>query len=178
MKRTGTRVFGFISMDIDCENAKQAYQIYADEIDDLVGMFAVQYAPYHGGKGDVFWMKNRKGIEIPIVTAKYALWRNLRMMAERAGTPATLPEKINKDVEEDQHNLIKTFTWTSVHAWSKFQNPIDSTEVKCGVTPIKWCAERLSPSINVVSPEELLWRLRMEHNPVQTKKSIQEWRSN
>jgi hypothetical protein len=100
------------------------------------------------------------------------------MIPERAGTPATLPEKINRDVEEDQQHQIKTFTWTSVHAWSKFQNPLDTTELKSGVTPIKWCAEKLLPSIKVVSPEELLWRLRMDHDPVQTKKAVKEWKSN
>lgn len=178
MKRTGTRVFGFIVMDIDCENALKAYQIYAEEIKDIVGMFAVQYAPYHGGEGEVFWVKNSKGIDIPVVTARYSLWKDLKMIPERAGTPTTLPEKINKDVEANQNAQKKTYDWTSVHAWSIFQNPEDSTEVNVGVTPVKWCAEKLLPTIKIVSPEELLWRLRMEHDPKQTKNAIAEWKKN
>jgi len=45
-------------------------------------------------------------------------------------------------------------------------------DTSAGVTPIGWCIERLDKNIKVVSPEELLWRLRMEHNPIQTRKAI------
>ena len=45
-----------------------------------------------------------------------------------------------------------------------------------GYTPVVWCAERLSQSVHVVGPEELLWRIRMQHAPDQTKRLIQEFR--
>ena len=35
-----------------------------------------------------------------------------------------------------------------------------------GYTPVVWCAERLPECIRVVSPEELLWRIRMQHDPI------------
>ncbi|HEY5505791.1 MAG TPA: hypothetical protein VIK28_11585, partial [Sedimentisphaerales bacterium] len=45
----------------------------------------------------------------------------------------------------------------------------------CGYTPVTWCAERLGSNIRTVGPEELIWRIRMKHNPEQTKKLIQDW---
>jgi len=41
-----------------------------------------------------------------------------------------------------------------------------------GYYPVTWCAERLPPGIRVVSPEELVWRIRLEHNPAQTKRFL------
>ena len=38
-----------------------------------------------------------------------------------------------------------------------------------GYSPVLWCAERLPPAIRVLSPEELVWRIRMKHAPAQTK---------
>lgn len=175
MKRTGTRVFGFLVHDLDCEAAMDAYQIYVDELEDIAGIIAVQYAPYHGGLGDVYWFKNKIGIEIPVVTAKYAMWKDLKMMEDYAGNPKTLPAKINRDIDKVKSNGEKTFSWTSVHAWSKFHNPSypDNTgELAAGVSPVKWAAEKLSKDIHVVSIEELIWRLRMEHNPEETKAVI------
>jgi hypothetical protein len=61
-----------------------AYQIYVDELEDIAGIVAVQYAPYHGGLGDVYWFKNKKGIEIPVVTATYTLWKDLKMIGSRS----------------------------------------------------------------------------------------------
>ena len=44
-----------------------------------------------------------------------------------------------------------------------------------GYTPVTWCVERLPASIRTVAPEELVWRIRMKHNPAQTRKLIQDW---
>jgi hypothetical protein len=45
-----------------------------------------------------------------------------------------------------------------------------------GYTPVTWCATRLPWNIRTVSPEELMWRIRMKHNAGETKKLIAEWR--
>lgn len=75
LKRTGTKVFGFICKNVSSPEALKAYQIYAEELEDITGIIAVQYSPYNGGHGKVFWAKNKKGIEIPIVAAKYQIGR-------------------------------------------------------------------------------------------------------
>jgi hypothetical protein len=41
-----------------------------------------------------------------------------------------------------------------------------------GYSPVTWCAEHLPAGIRVISPEELVWRIRMKHDPSQTKKLI------
>ena len=73
------------------------------------------------------------------------------------------------------------------HAWSYFRrapgtdenaenlpasNPAGGVR---GYTPATSCAERLPANIRVISPEELIWRIRMQHDPAQTKRSIEQF---
>lgn len=76
--------------------------------------------------------------------------------------------------------------WTIVHAWSFFKEaPGNDEEAENipqadavsnggvrGVVPVEWCVKRLSPTIHVVTPEELVWRLRMQHNAKQTEQIL------
>jgi hypothetical protein len=178
MKITGAKVFGFICKDVSSEQALEAYRIYAEEIEDLTGMIAVQYSPYNGGYGKVFWVKNKKGIEIPVVTCKYQLWANLRKKG--SGDPVELAGWINND-----HALSSSgsqqLNWTIVHAWSHFSDSAThhsivttdkrNTTAERGVTPVKWTKDLLDKETKVVSIEELLWRIRMAHNPAETRKA-------
>ncbi|MBK3519162.1 GxGYxYP domain-containing protein [Carboxylicivirga marina] len=168
MKRTGAKIFGFICTDFDSQDAKDAYKIYAEELDDIIGMVVIQYAPYHGGHGDVIWVKNRMGIEIPVVSAKFSLWNGLNEPG--GGDVHKITNCINKQVEESS----KTLSWTSVHAWSRFENPKRTEEYGTGMKPIKWCIDNLDRKIKVISPEELLWRIRWNHNQDQTGKLIRD----
>ncbi|MGQ7867835.1 hypothetical protein [Sunxiuqinia sp. sy24] len=166
LKRTGVKVFGFICMDVNSREALKAYKIYAEELEDIVGIIAVQYAPYHGGNGEVFWQKNRNGIEIPVVTAKYSLWQGLQY--EGGGDIEKVSDCINNHASENE----ETMDWTVVHAWSRFENPESSGEFARGVKPVSWSINRLNKEIKVVSPEELLWRIRMKHNKTETLQII------
>jgi hypothetical protein len=47
------------------------------------------------------------------------------------------------------------------------------SSVSC--TPVTWCAARLPSNIRTVSPEELIWRIRMKHDAEQTQKLITAW---
>ncbi len=163
MKNTGTRVFGFICRNVGSREALQAYQVYAEEIEDLAGMIAVQYSPYNGGQGKIYWIKNKKGVDIPVVTARYQLWANLPKTG--SGDPSAIASLMNSSAD-----TARRFDWTIVHAWSKFAQE-GNTAVR-GAEPVKWCADQLNPSIHVVNIEELLWRIRMEHNPEQTRAVI------
>ncbi len=163
MQRTGTTVLGFIGVDIRSEDAIDAYQIYAEEIENLTGMLGVQYAPYHGGQGDVIWVENKQGIEIPVVTARYSLWKDLDF-DERGGNVQKVANVINSDVD----GKTDVMDWTIVHAWSDFENPANRNETAGGVDPISWTIEQMNEEINIVSPDELLWRIRMKHNKEQT----------
>lgn len=179
MQQTGTKVFGFICKDVSGQAAMRAYKIYAEEIDDLTGMIAVQYSPYNGGMGKVFWVKNKKGIGIPVVTAKYQLWANLHK--EGSGNPVALAGWIN----EDRRRSAVTgpqLSWTIVHAWSRFTRSATTGSISDagkndakatrGVSPVEWTREMLDKGTKVVSIEELLWRIRMKHNAAETKKVL------
>lgn len=166
LKRTGVKVFGFICMDVNSREALNAYKIYAEELEDIAGIIAVQYAPYHGGDGEVFWQKNKNGVEIPVVTAKYSLWQGLNY--DGGGDIKKVSDCINGSVAEN----TETMGWTAVHAWSNFENPVNSGEFASGVKPVSWCINQLDKTIKVVSPEELLWRIRMKHNKNETLQVI------
>jgi hypothetical protein len=183
MKKAGVHVFAFICRNLYSKGAMEAYQIFAEELEDLTGMIAVQYAPYNGGNGDVFWVKNREGIEIPVLTAKNMVWANLSL--ERSGSPSVIADCINKvatTAEEDERSL----GWTIVHAWSRFDRgedgqildaPQNNPASARGVTPLKWGKDLINTDTEVVSIEEVLWRIRMRHNPEQTKKIVENIKS-
>ncbi|KAA2238968.1 hypothetical protein F0L74_22400 [Chitinophaga agrisoli] len=176
MQRSGAKVFGFICRDLNSPAAMEAYHIYAEEIDGLTGMIAVQYSPYNSGYGKVFWVKNKQGIEIPVVTCKYQLWANLPKPG--SGNPTALAGWINEDSRSSGKD-DPAFSWTIVHAWSRFsdstghQGLIKGTKTgNRGVTPVRWTKDQIDHNTQLVSLEELLWRMRMQHNPTDTRKLL------
>lgn len=178
LKTAGTGLISFLCNDYDSEEAMEAYALFAKEIPSLTGMMVIDYAPYEEGDGKVFWFPNADGVDIPVVTAKYALWANLNH--ERSGTPKKIARLISEDVAEAQNAKTPFHAWTSIHAWSGFQENWDGDEKaesglynqggsQAGVAPTYWCVKRLDPSIRVVTPDELIWRIRMTHRPAQTR---------
>ncbi len=177
LQRTGIRVFGFICRDVRSEAAQHAYRIFAEELETIAGMIAVQYVPYNGGRGNVFWASGKNGRQIPVLTAKTQLWASLD--APGSGNPQQVAAYINDEVKEGAPG--SRFGWTIVHAWSRFGRdaegnifdvaPKGSAGVR-GVTPVWWCRERLDEAIRVVPIEELLWRLRMEQDKPATERVV------
>jgi hypothetical protein len=181
LTKTGGRVLRLICRNVASEAAQEAYEIYAREIEPLIGIVVIQYSPYEGGHGRVFWVKNGKGIEIPVVTLTNSLWNHARWPT--GGSPAKVARMINENAERAR------FSFVSVHAWSWFREAPGTDEraeemeqegdalkgagVARGLTPVSWCVGRLSPKVKVVSPEELIWRLRMEHNPDETQRLLE-----
>lgn len=168
MKKNGVKVFGFICKDLDSTEAKIAYQIYAEELEDLTGMIAVQYAPYEGGNGEIHWAIDRKGRHIPVVTSKYSLWANLNN--ERAGDPYKIASLINQEVVQAAAEQKTANSFTMVHAWSEFTN--ERGLVSRGLNPVKWTVDKLNNNVTVINTEEMLWRVRMTHYPNEVKKII------
>jgi hypothetical protein len=160
MKKTGVKVFGFICQNLDSEASKEAYQIYADEIEDLTGMIAVQYAPYEAGDGRIYWVTNKEGKHIPVVTSKFTIWENLDN--DRVGDPWKIAGLINDEADKVHPDEDPKATWTMIHSWSYFEHNGERTR---GLTPIKWCIDELSSDVKIISIEEMLWRLRMQYYP-------------
>ena len=170
-RKTGVRVFGFICKDRKSTAAMRAYKIFAEEIEGLVGMFAVQYNPYEDGKGEIMWVKNKNGVEIPVLCPKYSLWANSN--AEYKGNPDKISSLINQDLMKGQN-----FNATMVHAWSHYVKNTDGSVsdanntdagAVAGVEPVQWTKEKLNEKVKIVSLEELLWRIRMKYREEETK---------
>jgi hypothetical protein len=181
MKRAGLYTYMFICYDLDSPASAEAFSIFAREIEGLTGMFAIQYAPYEAGDGKVYWVKNKAGVEIPVVTAKYCIWANLDQA--RSGTPAKIARLLNEDTRRAAGEGRPSLSWVMTHAWSGFvrhDGPDEKAEngqylapgSAAGVLPTRWCLDRLDKGLKVVTPEELLWRFRMAHDPAGTQAAI------
>ncbi|MCZ7543392.1 MAG: hypothetical protein M5R40_07565 [Anaerolineae bacterium] len=171
MAENGAKILWFICHNLKSAAAFAAYDTYAREIDGLLGMFAIQYTPYEGGAGEVFWTQDRNGVNIPVVTARYSIWANART-GNRSGNPEHIAQVINESAARADRQGRSTYEWAIVHAWSYF-TPAPGAEPRArGVTPVGWCIERLDPMVKVVTPEELLWRIRMDAYPEETRQII------
>lgn len=181
MQQSGVRVLAFNVADIDSPEALKAYETIVGETDGLSAILVFQYAPYEAGAGKTFWIRDRRGVEIPVISARYSIWEHSNDRA-RSGTPA----KVARDIRESTAGTTPQHDWGIVHAWSYFQHapqadedaenmPQDGAPALGGVrgyTPALWCAERLPAEVRVVTPEELIWRTRMEHDPAVTQKLL------
>jgi len=179
MQRAGRSTLLFLCMDIDSAAAMEAYETFAQEIEGLDGMFVQQYYPYTAGEGRVIWVKNRQGVDIPVIPSRYGIWANTTML--RSGTPAKVARLINADAEEAEQQGDRLNAWTIVHTWSGFRkidgndedaenSEFNAPEAKSAVTPALWCVERLKQNVKVVTPDELVWRIRRRHDLDQTRR--------
>lgn len=169
MEKTGVKVFGFICRDVDSPEALEAYQIYAEEMPGITGMLAVQYAPYELD-GEIYWVKNKAGIDIPVMTSRYSIWNEVTDFRPRAGVPEFVASLINRDVTAAAEDDEDVLSWTIVHAWSNFaETSRISGNPAVGYNPTKAAKDLLMDGIHTVSINELLWRVRMKYRPEQTK---------
>lgn len=172
LDRLGISVFGFICFDVSSAEAQEAFRIYAEEMPGITGMLAVQYFPYELD-GRIYWQPNREGIDIPIVTARYSLWNEVNARRPRAGTPEYVAALINRDQTVAREANERMLGWTIVHAWSDFSQTSPLTpQPAIGFNPVQTVQQMLLPSIEPVSVDELLWRIRMEYRPEQTRKIL------
>ncbi len=172
LKRLGIKIFGFICIDVASKAAQEAFQIYAEELEDITGMMAVQYFPYELN-GEIYWKKNKKQIDIPVVTARYSIWNEVNKDRPRAGTPEFVASLINRDAITSKLNRQQALSWTIVHAWSDFA--LTSKICKkpaVGFNPVKASEKLLIDQVKAVSANELLWRIRMNYRSAQTKSLI------
>lgn len=182
MEATDTRVLCLLLLDLDSPAAKHAYATFARNIPGLVGIIAMQYAPYEGGHGKVFWEDDGRGGQVPIMTCRYAIWEHANRPS--AGTPSEIASQISRELPAEQSPEDR-LAWTVVHAWSWFRESDDPTfeEVpqqqasrqgaRRGHAVANWCQQRLGANVRAVTIEELLWRLRMAHNPDATKRHLE-----
>jgi len=95
MRQHRVKVLALIAKDVRSVASVEAYQAYVDANDQLEGIIAVQYSPYAGGEGDIIWVTNSRGYDIPIVTIKYSIWNFGNSNNLREGTPTYIANKLN-----------------------------------------------------------------------------------
>lgn len=170
LKELNVKIFGAIFKDVESPEAQEAVQIYAEELEDITGMIAIQYFPYELGD-KIFWYKNKKGEDIPLVTANYSLWNEVHAQRPFCGTPEYVASLINRNLLSRKS---KGYSWTIVHAWSDFGKTSKCTEHPAvGVNPILATENLMLDDIRVVSLNELLWRVRMKYHPEQVRRLMQ-----
>ena len=179
MKDSNTQIVAFNLLKADSPDALKAYATLAARTDGLLAIFVFQYDPYEGGHGQVFWVKDGRGVDVPVVTCHWSIWGDITT-PRLAGTPARVARMIT---EADAQASSPQYDWVICHAWSVFRKAPGSDEQAeevptddpnpagkgvRGYTPAWWSAQRLPSSIHVMSPPELAWRLRMQHDPAAT----------
>ncbi len=166
----------------DSERALAAYATYAREIRDLMGIFAIQYAPYTAGGGAVKWIQERdKASELPVISARFSIWGNTN--TDRDDSPTVTAARLNEMPHAGPAATADHFSWVIVHAWSWFKipekgTPPDAEEIdqKLGGSPgtgrglasVKWCIDALQPHVRVVTPTEFLLLMHLRLRPEKT----------
>jgi hypothetical protein len=185
MKANGTAVIGFNVADPASPDARKACEVFAAQTDALLAILVFQYAPYEGGAGQAFWVQDRRGVDVPVITARYSIWEHANHRP-RSGTPAKVAREIRATVAATPPDQLPRYDWVIAHAWSYFRPALGADQDaenlpqsqaadhggQRGYAPVTWCAQRLQNDIKVVSPEELIWRIRMKHDPRQTRAEI------
>ena len=153
MRRYHVGLLGVMAMDVKSAASREAYQAFVDANDRLEGIIALQYSPYAGGGGEVFWVTNKNGYDIPVITVRYSLWDRIH---EREGSPDFIASKLEAEAQ------VESFSAICVHAWSRFEGNAH------GAAAARLCAGRVDGRFEVVNMQELVWRLRMSRHPEQT----------
>ncbi|MDD2437109.1 MAG: GxGYxYP family putative glycoside hydrolase [Massilibacteroides sp.] len=174
MRQHRIKVLGLMAKDsVGSGKAQEAYQMFIEENDQLIGIVALQYTPYAGGKGDIYWFENKEGYSIPVITVKYSLW-NEPLNRAREGTPKYIADCLDGDSHNPDFNLV------CIHAWSRFSDQGKDCDELAETKPgevmgsdiATLLTNHLDDTYEVVSVEEMIWQLRMKYYPEQTKKYL------
>lgn len=176
MRQHRVKVMGVMALDVDSQAAMEGYQAYVDANDQLEGIIAMQYSPYAGGEGQILWVTNKAGYDIPVITVKYSLWNFGSYNNQREGTPAYIANKLKAEATDQSFSVL------SVHAWSSFSDIGSSNDELAentngtlnGASAAKLCTNHLNDNFEVISVQEMIWRVRMANRAEQTKKYLSE----
>lgn len=179
MRQHRIKILEQIAHDPTSPAAVEAYQAFVDANDQLEGIVAIQYAPsYAGGGGEILWVTNKRGYDIPVVTVRYSIWNFPEGNHERDGSPTYVARRLNEEPADSKFSAV------IVHAWSAFTDTGDSTDEVAenapggtlrGASAAEMCDRRLAVDYEDVSMQELIWRIRMEYRPEQTQRYLTEY---
>ena len=128
MQKTGSRIISFNVSQFDSPDAHKAYEVVAGQTDGLLAILVFQYSPYEAGMGRIFWVRDRKGVELPVITARYSIWEH-QNSRPRSGTPAKVAREIRQTVETTPPEHLPRYDWVIAHAWSYFKQAPGASKV-------------------------------------------------
>ena len=164
----------FSAGDWKSKKSMEAYQVLVDNMPNMNGFFVVQYSPYNAGLGEIIWLKNKNGKPVPIISARFSMWKGLKQLKYN-GSPAPVADWINKQPYEGAIVSDEFIDWTVIHAWSEFRKantdveglwaeenkPKEGEKVEYGFSPTAWSINKLEDHVKVVKPDELTWYARL-----------------
>ncbi|MGQ9732103.1 MAG: hypothetical protein ACUVX8_12620 [Candidatus Zipacnadales bacterium] len=169
----------------DSSEAQTAYNIFAEEIPELDGIFTVQYYPYSGGEGRILWAGRPKR-KIPVIACRLTIWAKTNR--PRDTTPAGVAKWLNNMPCGGPQWTEEHFSFVMSHSWSRFRDTHgdpsltleeqnvdqhrDSPNTARGLLPVKWCVDRLASNIRVVTPSELALLIRLH---LRTREMLSEY---
>lgn len=158
LEASGIRIFHFMVVDVASPEAMESYRIFAEELVGIEAMTVTQYVPYEGGRGDIYWIDNGRGDEIPVLTAAYALWEGRK--DDHRGDPHHLAEMIKQQYRAlgSDAETSEKFRWVVIHAWSHF--PDARGNMRRGVEPVWDAIDLVREEVDVVTLQELVHRVR------------------
>jgi hypothetical protein len=160
MRQHRIKVLQLIAWRVLSQEAMEAYQAFVDANDQLEEIVVIQYSPYTGGDGEIRWCTNSQGYDIPVITARYALWKGLPTSVGGGN-----PKEVSDKMKEREPSGAASFSLCCVHAWSDFAGNRSSDAVAS-------CLKQLPDRFQAVSAQELIWRVRMAYRPEQTRKYL------
>ncbi len=153
MRQHGIKVLHIMAQNLASSKTTEALQAFVDANDQLEGITAVQYSPYTGGEGDIYWFKNKAGYDIPCITTRYMVW-------DGQYSPSTVAALM-----KSKETASPSFCTLCLHAWSE-------PEGKKASDVAALVKNKLSSDFEAVSMQELIWRVRMQYREEQTMKFL------
>ncbi|GHU98320.1 hypothetical protein FACS1894159_00620 [Bacteroidia bacterium] len=189
MRRHGAKLLGLVSRhDSGTPECLEAYRLFIEANDELEGIIVAPYSPYADGEGRTWWFKNSKGWDIPVVNTKYSVWNLPNGNHKTEGSPVYIAGLMQAETGE-----MARFSSLLIHAWSKFYDrgpvcgPMDESSPK-GLDPhadpstlptvysagaARLTMSHLDDRYRTCNMQELFWRMRMAHNPQQTREILE-----
>ena len=152
MEAFNSDVLCLIFDDLEGDAAREAMQVYADEMPGLKGILAMDFYPYSQGEGDVYWIDREDGTALPVVTARLELRTDFKLPT--TGGVDFVAEMLNESPLPVQ--------WVVQHAWSDFAIPGsdggEDDEVS-GLEGTAWTVEKLDGRANLVTAGQMFDQL-------------------
>jgi hypothetical protein len=152
--------------DLGSNSTRTALDTVAANLGGLAGIFTMDYSPYTEGAGQVSWVKNTQGRDIPALAAKHAVWSNSGFANE--GTGPEVAQFVNAAAHTGPLTTADYFDWTVIHVWSFFDDCADMNQsgatfnraagIERAYASAKCMFLNLAPHVRVVTAEELAWQ--------------------